>query len=221
MSDFSFELLAAIWRGDELELLDALDDLIAEGLLAACGEDEDRYQFSQELYRRAIYNRMQDVRRRLLHREIGNALGSDGRCGRTERKNWRIILRQLGERDKAVKYMCLAGKKALEKHAYRQALRRFETVRDWAADDAFESQADAIDFLCDYAGVLRNCGQHNRALELLEEAKALLPGNRDDLKARILWTEGGIHSLGGWGEIAEKYMLEALRLYRELDDVDG
>ena len=74
LSDFSFELLAAIWRGDELELLDVLDELIAEGLLDACGEDEERYRFSQELCRRAIYDRMQDVRRRLLHREIGNAL---------------------------------------------------------------------------------------------------------------------------------------------------
>ena len=78
LSGFSFELLATIWRGDELELLDVLDDLIAEGLFAACGEDEDRYRFSQELYRRAIYDRMQDVRRRLLHREIGNALEKTG-----------------------------------------------------------------------------------------------------------------------------------------------
>ena len=31
-------------------------------------------------------------------------------------------------------------------------------------DDAFESPADEIDFLCDYADVLRNCGQYNRAL---------------------------------------------------------
>ena len=74
LSDFSFELLAAVWRSDELELLDVLDDLIAEGLLTACGKDEDRYRFSQELCRRAIYDRMQYVRRRLLHREIGNAL---------------------------------------------------------------------------------------------------------------------------------------------------
>ena len=37
---------------------------------------------------------------------------------------------------------------------------------------------DTIDFLCDYAEVLRNCGQHNRALELLDEAKALLPDDR-------------------------------------------
>ncbi len=35
LSDFSFELLVAVWRGDELELLDVLDDLIAEGLLEA------------------------------------------------------------------------------------------------------------------------------------------------------------------------------------------
>ena len=58
--------------------------LIVEGLLAACGEAEDRYRFSQDLYRRAIYDRMQNVRRRLLHREIGNALGKDGTCKRID-----------------------------------------------------------------------------------------------------------------------------------------
>ena len=109
----------------------------------------------------------------------------------------------------------------MKKYAYRQALRRFEAVRDWTTNDTFESHADAIDFLCDYADALRNCGQHKRALELLDEAKALLPDDWKDLKARILWTEGGIHSLGGCGEIAEEYMLKALRIYRELDDPDG
>ena len=49
----------------------------------------------------------------------------------------------------------------------------------------FESPADAIDFLCDYADVLCNCGQHNRALELLDEAQALLPDDRGDLKALV------------------------------------
>ena len=42
-------------------------------------------------------------------------------------------------RDKAVKYTRLSGKKALEVQAYRQARIRFEAVRDWATDDAFES----------------------------------------------------------------------------------
>ena len=220
LSDFSFELLAEVWRGDELELLDVLDDLIAGGLLAACGEGEDRYRFSQELCRRAIYNRMQGVRRRLLHREIGSVL--------EESEDTEELTEELAdhfaaaeEQDKAMKYMCLAGKKALEQHAYRQALRRFEAVRDWTSDDAFESPEDAIDFLCDYADALSNCSQHNRALELLEEAKALLPDDRNDLKARILNREGIIHSVLQHREIAEEYMLEALRLYRELDDFDG
>ena len=219
LSDFSFKLLAAVWRGDELELLDVLDDLVAEGLLTTYGEEE-HYRFSQELCRRAIYNRLQDVRRRLLHREIGNAL--------EETEDAEELTEELAdhfavaeERDKAVKYMCLAGKKALEQHAYRQVLMRFEAVRDWAADDAFESQVDAIDFLCDYADVLSNCSQHNRALELLDEAKALLPDDRNDLKARILNREGGIHIVLQHGEKAEEYILEALRLYRELGDLDG
>ena len=220
LNDFSFELLAAVWRGDELELLDVLDDLIAEGLLDACGEDEDRYRFSQELCRRAIYDRMQDVRRRLLHREIGNVLEeSEDAEELTEELADHFAATE--EQNKAVKYMCLAGKKALKKHAYRQARKRFEAVRYWTTNDVFESQADAIDFLCDYADVLRNCGQYNRALELLGEAQALLPDDRQDLKARILWIEGGIHSLDRRGEIAEEYMLEALQLYRALDDLDG
>ena len=220
LSDFSFVLLAAVWRGDELELLDILDDLIAEGLLAPCREDEDRYQFSQEVCRRAIYDRIQNVRRRLLHREIGNAL--------EKMDDAEELMEELAdhfaaaeERDKAVKYARMAGKKALEKHAYRQALRRFEAVRDWTMNDAFESQADAIDFLCDYADVLRNCDQHNKALELLDEAQALLPDDRNDLKARILNREGSIHSVLQHGEIAKEYMLEALQLYHDLGDVEG
>ena len=220
LNDFSFELLAEVWRGDELELLDVLEDLIAEGLLATCGEQEERYRFSQDLCRRAIYDRMQNVRRRLLHREIGNALEKieDAEELTEELADHFAAAR---ERDKAVKYMRLSGKKALEQHAYRQALRRFEAVRGWTADDAFESQADAIDFLCDYADVLSNCGQYNRVLELLDEAQALLPDDRSDLKARILKNKGGIHSVLQHKEIAEKYMLEALRLYRKLDDLEG
>ena len=218
-NDFSFELLAAVWRSDELELLDVLDDLVAEGLLTTYG-DEERYRFSQGLCRRAIYNRMQDTRRRLLHREIGTVLEKTEDAEElTEELADHFAAAE--ERDKAVKYMCLAGKKALEKHAYRQALRRFEAIRDWSMDEAFESQADAIDFLCDYADVLRNCDQHNKALELLDEAKALLPNDRNDLKARILNREGSIHSVLQHGEIAEEYMLEALQLYRELNDLDG
>ena len=219
LSDFSFELLAAVWRSDELELLDVLDDFVAEGLLTTYG-DEERYRFSQGLCRRAIYDRMQNVRRRLLHREIGNVLEeSEDAEELTEELADHFAAAE--EQNKAVKYLRLSGKKALEKHAYRQARMRFEAVRDWITNDAFESQADAIDFLCDYADVLRNCDQHNKALELLDEAKTLLPADRKDLKARILNLEGSIHSVLQHGEIAEEYMLEALQLYRELGDLDG
>ena len=219
LNDFSFELLASIWLGDELELLEILEGLIDEGLLITYG-DEERYRFAQGLYRRAIYDRLQDVRRRLLHREIGNALEeSEDAEELTEELADHFMAAE--EQNKSVKYMRLSGKKALVKHAYRQALRRFEDVRDRARDDAFESQADEIEFLCDYADVLRNCGQYNRALEFLDEAKALLPADRKDLKARILENIGGIHGMLQHGEIAEGYMLKALQLYRELDDLDG
>ena len=69
--------------------------------------------------------------------------------------------------------------------------------------------------------MLRYCGQYNRALELLDEARVLLPDDRRDLEARILWNEGGIHSVLQHGEIAEENVQEALQLYRELDDFDG
>ena len=221
LNDFSFELLAAIWLGDELELLDVLEDLIEEGLLITYG-DEERYRFSQGLYRRAIYDRMQDVRRRLLHREIGNVLEKmDDVEELTEELADHFAAAE--EQNKAVKYMRLSGKKALAKHAYRQAKKRFEIIWDWASrrENFFESHVDIIDFLCDYADALCNCSQYNKALKFLEDAKALLPNDRNDLKARILRNIGGIHSVLQHGEIAEECMLEALRLYRELGDLDG
>ncbi len=219
LNDFSFELLAAVWRGDEFKLLDVLDELIAEGLLITYG-DEERYRFSQGLYRRAIYNRMQNVRQRLLHREIGSALEKmeDAEELTEELADHFAVGKQ---KDKAIKYTRLSGKKALVVQAYRQARMRFEAVRNWVSDNVFESPADAIDFLCDYADALRNCGQHNRALELLDGAQALLPDDRGDLKALILNHTGSIHSVLQHGEIAEEYMLVALRLYRELGDLNG
>ncbi|MDE2699832.1 MAG: AAA family ATPase, partial [Gemmatimonadota bacterium] len=219
LNDFSFELLASIWLGDELELLEILEGLIDEGLLITYG-NEERYRFSQDLYRQAIYDRMQDVRRRLLHREIGNAL-EESEDAEELTEELADHFAAAGEQNKAVKYMRLSGKKALKKHAYRQALRRFETVRDWTTNDDFESPEDAISFLCDYADALYGCGQHNRALKLLDEAKALLPDDRNDLKARILRNIGGVHGVLQHGKIAEEYMLEALQLYRKLDNSDG
>ena len=73
--------------------------------------------------------------------------------------------------------MCLAGKKALEKHAYRQALRRFEAVRrlgKWTMTPFLNRKQMLSTFLCDYADVLRNCGQHHRALEAFREGTGII-----------------------------------------------
>ena len=122
----------------------------------------------------------------LLHREIGNALEEmDDAEELTEELADHFAAAE--EQNKAVKYMRLSGKKALKKTRLSPGIEmRFEAVRDWTMNDDFESPEDAIDFLCDYADALRNCGQYNSALELLDEAKALLPDNRKDLKASIL-----------------------------------
>ena len=70
---------------------------------------------------------------------------------------------------------------------------------------------------CHYA-----CGHYNRALELLDEAQALLPDDRKRFEgAHFEWNKGSIYSVLQHGEIAEKYMLEALQLYRELGDLEG
>ena len=90
-----------------------LEGLIEEGLLITYG-DEERYRFAQGLYRRAIYDRMQDVRRRLLHREIGNILEKmDDVEELTEELADHFAA--AGEQNKAVKYMRLSGKKGISK----------------------------------------------------------------------------------------------------------
>ena len=121
LNDFSFELLAAVWRGDELELLDVLDELIAEGLLITYGEAEERYRFSQEFVSACNLRSYAKCKAAVVAPRNWQCFGKDRTCRRIDGRIGGSFCEAAEEQDKAVKYTRRAGKKALEKQAYRQA----------------------------------------------------------------------------------------------------
>ena len=88
-------------------------------------------------------------------------------------------MRRQREQDKTIKYTRLSGKKALEKHAYRQALNDGLRLCETGHQMTILNHKQILSTFCAIMPeVLRNCSQHDKALELLEEAKALLPDER-------------------------------------------
>jgi len=91
------------------------------------GSVGDGYAFRHALYRDAIYDRIAMVRRRRLHRRIGERLENGwGERARDIASELAVHFEGAGDGQRAVHYRRLAGEQALERGAYREAVQQFE-----------------------------------------------------------------------------------------------
>ena len=72
--EFSVDLLRAIDEGGPGDMLDAVDDASAAGLLVAVSGAPGRVRFSHDLVRETLYDNMSPGRRARLHQRIADVL---------------------------------------------------------------------------------------------------------------------------------------------------
>jgi len=112
--DFGFNLLCHTAGRPELETSNALDELVARGLLEA---QEERFTFHHELVAAVVYQQLTHWRRRLLHRRAAVMLESEGadlRLAPDSQQTAHLAtlvyhFTQAYESEKAVEYLLLAG----------------------------------------------------------------------------------------------------------------
>ncbi len=120
---FDLSVLKLVLRQPEEKLLDNLDRLRRIGLIV---EREGRYQFYHELLRQVLYDELSADRKRLWHREIGQALEElypqelDTLAGELAEH-----FEQAQQREKAGTYAMQAGMRAQKVYAYGEALKFF------------------------------------------------------------------------------------------------
>jgi class 3 adenylate cyclase/tetratricopeptide (TPR) repeat protein len=119
--DFAHELLAAISPLSRKRLDEALDQLLASELIFRRGAPPDAtYSFKHALVQDAAYQSLLRSRRQQLHAEIAEVL--EARFDDTPPEVVARHCTEAGLTDKAVKYWHLAGKRAMELSAYREAI---------------------------------------------------------------------------------------------------
>jgi len=139
---FSFPLLAALLEQVDVDgLLTALEEAQRIGLVESRAEEpEAPFTFAHELVRQTLLTGLSLPRRQRLHLQVAEALERVHASAVHERSSevahHLVKAGSLADIQRVVRYLTLAGKRALEAAAYEDALRQFQSAL---------SHGDAID----------------------------------------------------------------------------
>ena len=127
---FSFEELSAAAEQNEDVLLDALDEAVNAQLIAA-GSD-DSFSFTHDKIREVLYEELNPIRRRRLHRHVAEALKSNSEkfCCAVEKLAHHYI--QAGDHEQGLEYAKQAAAEAARVFAFDEAIAAYGRARDCA-----------------------------------------------------------------------------------------
>ena len=127
---FTFNELSAAAEQNEDILLDALDEATNAQLIAA-GSD-DSFNFTHDKIREVLYEELNPIRRRRLHRHVAEGLERNrGKfCCAVEKLAYHYI--QAGDHEQGLKYSKQAAEEAARVFAFDEAVAAYRRARDCA-----------------------------------------------------------------------------------------
>ena len=168
---FTFDELVAAAQQNEDELLDALDEAVGAQLIAS---DGDSFSFTHDKIREVLYEELNPIRRRRLHRLAAEGLeqGLGDSCCTVEKLAHHYI--QAGNHERGLEYAKRAAHEAERVFAFDEAIDAYEHARDCAEalglveEQLTQDEAIGKAYLLHGESVL--AGEHfERALELATE----------------------------------------------------
>jgi tetratricopeptide (TPR) repeat protein len=223
--DVPFLLLEAIAEEPEERLREGLARLqAAEFVYEARLFPELEYTFKHALTHEVTYGGMLQDRRSALHARILEAmerLPADHLGEQVERLAHHAVRGAV--RDKAVTYLCHAGRKAAARSALQDARAWFEQTLSIlkTLTESPSTLEQAFEIRLELRPVLTQLGEVRRALERLREAEALAERLNDDRRqGRVCAFMTNIHSLLGELDEARASGTRALAIARGSGDLE-
>ncbi|MEM3444434.1 MAG: tetratricopeptide repeat protein [Thermoplasmata archaeon] len=170
---FEYSVLKELASMEEGELLDAIEELVAQNYLIETEEFEEGYKFRSNTVREVVYGDISGTRKRVFHQKAGEAIE---RLHSSDENWWGTIARHYasaGNKEKFVEYGLKAGKLAARRFANAEAVEFFEGVLK-ALGAEKEERAIKVEVLGELAGVLELEGRFDEALEALNERTGLI-----------------------------------------------
>jgi ATP/maltotriose-dependent transcriptional regulator MalT len=169
---FDFDLLLRLTGLGEAQLLRAVDLLVERQLVVEdTGGPDDHFSFRHALTREAIYGDLLGRERRMRHREVLVAL-EELYTGHYDEVIDQIAYHSLHGREleRAARYARMAGDRAAQMYAYREAVAHYESALDLLEADDPRERADLFESLGRAAYPL---GDFNRCARYWREAQRL------------------------------------------------
>lgn len=202
---FDFEVLWKASGRTELEVVDALEELVSHRLIAptpAASAQDASYDFSHEKLRTFIYGSMSPARRRVLHRRVAEAL-AQASPREAQRRLPGLIARHYelgGNESEAASYRELAAERARSVYANREALGHYLAALSLGHPDPARVHRGAGDMY-----VL--LGEYNNAINSYQAAAAHSPVEEvAALEQRI----GEVHQRRGDWDLSQNHFAAAL-----------
>ena len=169
-AEFDFDLLRRAAGLGEAELLAALDEAVASGMLEELPSSPGlTCRFTHELVRRALYDGLSRGRRAELHLRVGEALEeSDARSGRdlADLAHHFATAAPLGDARRAVEHNLRAARAAAAALAFEEAAQALRTALGLRVDDP----AERAETFLELGTVSHRAGNATDALEAFEQA---------------------------------------------------
>jgi tetratricopeptide (TPR) repeat protein len=224
---FTAEVMAQVAAADEREMVRCLSDTLdkkyrlvsARGIQRVGGQRVSMYRFRHILFQKHLYNSLDPVERVHLHEAVGTALealyesGAEGTvASMAGAAQLARHFQEAGNVEKAVGYLCQAGKRAQRLYAnreaveyLRQALALLENNLPGEAQKAWH-QVTVTRLHKRLGDVLEWTGEHDRARAAYVEALGQVP--RDDL----IWKSHLHRKVGNIKRVQRQYT-DALQAY--------
>jgi tetratricopeptide (TPR) repeat protein len=181
---FGFDLLLAAAGTSETELLDRIEEALRAQLIREVrGAGEDVYEFAQPMLRQVLYESIPRRRRRLLHRQVGEAL--EKIAARRLDPHLEALTQHFTEGEdpeRTLKYARLTAQKAAAVFAYDDATAYLRTAI--AAADELGLSADRLAMMETLGDLTFTAGKREETIRAWEDAlqfwRGLPAGSRDD-----------------------------------------
>jgi predicted ATPase len=201
--EFEFGALAQLSRLSEEQLLDVLEEAIGVHVLTEVPAAPDRLRFAHALIRDTLYGELGGLRRRRLHREVGEALekfyGEDREPHLAELAHHFLTAGAAGDAAKAIEYARAAGDRAVRLLAFEEAVRLYGTALDALARDGTATDRARCELLVALADAQSRAGDdlaakatYLRAAELAKAAELpeVLARAAAGYGGRFVWVRG-------------------------------
>ncbi len=219
---FSFDTLLAVTGTEETTLLDRVEEAMRAQLIREVrGAGEDIYEFAQPMLRHVLYDAIPRRRRRLLHRQVGEALERlYGRKLDAYLEALALHFAEAEEAEKTLRYAHLAARKAAAVFAYDDAVRYLE--QSITAAEERDRPAERLELIEELGDLQFAAGRREQTIRTFEEAFQFwksLPGAPNVDGARLCRKLGEIGSRWAhYNPRTREHIREGLRLLESAPD---